>query len=77
MEDRIKKVMSSVLSVPESAINEKTSPDTVGTWDSLKHMNLVVALEEEFGIQFDDQEMGELLNYQLIRSIIRGKVPQG
>jgi acyl carrier protein len=77
MEDRIKKVMSSVLSVPTTAINEKTSPDTIGTWDSLKHMNLVVALEEEFGIQFDDQEMGELLNYQLIRTIIRGKIAQG
>ena len=45
MEDRIKKVMSDVLNIDVSLINNETSPDNIENWDSLKHMNLIVALD--------------------------------
>lgn len=73
MENRIKKVMSAVFEISVEEINEKSSPDTIESWDSLKHMNLVVALEEEFGIVFEDNELVELLNYSLICDIIKSK----
>ena len=74
MDDRIKEVMSSVLDIPSAAISDDTAQDTVGSWDSLRHMNLVVALEEEFGIEFDDQDMKDLLNYQLVKNIVESKI---
>ena len=73
MENRIKKVMSAVFEISVEEINEKSSPDTIESWDSLKNMNLVVALEEEFGIVFEDNELVELLNYSLICNIIKSK----
>jgi len=73
MENRIKKVMSAVFEISVEEINEKSSPDTIESWDSLKHMNLVVALEEEFGIVYEDNELVELLNYSLICNIIKSK----
>jgi len=73
MENRIKKVMSAVFEISVEEINEKSSPDTIESWDSLKHMNLVVALEEEFGIVFEDNELVELLNNSLICNIIKSK----
>ena len=54
-------------------INENSSPDNIDNWDSLKHMMLISALEEEFDIQFSDQEMLELLNYKLIKHILTEK----
>ena len=36
-------------------INEESSPDTIESWDSLRHMNIVIALEEEFNVQFDTE----------------------
>ena len=74
MENRIKKVMSAVFDVPIEEINDESSPDTIESWDSLKHMQLVVALEEEFAIQYEDEEIVELLNYALIKLIISEKV---
>ncbi|MFC1807524.1 acyl carrier protein [Candidatus Omnitrophota bacterium] len=74
MEDKIINVMASVLGVEENQISEDTSPDTVETWDSLQHMNLVAALEEEFKISLSDEEIREMMNYKLIRLIIREKV---
>jgi len=74
MENRIKKVMSAVFEVPVEKINDKSSPDTIESWDSLKHMNLVVALEEEFGVHFNDENIVEIMNYSLIRLILSKKL---
>jgi acyl carrier protein len=37
-------------------------------------MNLIVALEEEFNIQFTDEEMLQMLNFQLISLILKEKL---
>ena len=54
-------------------IREDSSPDTIEAWDSLRHMNLVLALEEAFGIQFTEEEIVEMLNVQLIVDILKDK----
>ena len=66
MEEKVSEIMSSVFGIPKEQINLNSSPDNIENWDSLRHMNLVVALEEEFGVSFSDDQMSELLNYQLI-----------
>ena len=73
MEGRVKKVMSDVFNIDVSLINNETSPDNIENWDSLKHMNLIVALEEEFEIEFDDEEIVDSMNYALIVIILKSK----
>ena len=67
MKERIKGVMSSVFNVPKGVIQTDASPDTIDSWDSLRHMNLIIGLEEEFDIEFDDEDISNLLNYDLIK----------
>ncbi len=74
MENKIKEVMSTMLEIPVEEINGETSQDTVDQWDSLKHMNLVVALEEEFDIEFEDEDIENLLNYKLIKLTVEEKL---
>jgi acyl carrier protein len=74
MENRIKKVMALVFEISVNKINQESSPDTIDNWDSLKHMILVVALEEEFDIQFEEVEITEMMNYKLICNMIKGKI---
>ncbi len=66
MENRIKDIMGAVFEIDPSAINEASSQDTIENWDSIKHMSLVVALEEEFGIQLTDDQIADMQNYKLI-----------
>jgi acyl carrier protein len=73
MEHRLKKVMSDVLGVDINQINENSSPSTIENWDSLRHMNLIVALEEEFDLQFNEKDMLSLLNYKLLYLTISEK----
>ena len=71
---RIKNVMSAVFELSADEITDHSSPDTIGSWDSLKHMNLVSALEEEFDISFTDSEILEMMNFPLIKLIISEKI---
>lgn len=73
MESRIKSVMVSVFEVDSSQINNDTSPDTLESWDSLKHMNLILALEEEFGVEFDDDDIIDMINFKMIVLILKEK----
>ena len=74
MEDRLKKVLSVALEISITEIDEDSSPATIENWDSLKHMNLLVALEEEFDVVFSDDEMANLLNYKLLRLTLTEKL---
>jgi acyl carrier protein len=71
VKERVFKVVSQVMDVPADEINEESSPDTIEAWDSLKHMNLVLALEEEFGVQFTDEQIMEMLSVALIIEIVK------
>ena len=75
MEDRIKEIIATVLDISPNAVKDTTSTDTLEVWDSMKHMDLIVALEEEFEIEFDDQEVIEMTDYATIKNAIMSKVP--
>ena len=70
LRERILKVMSLVFEVPIETLNEDSSSDTIGSWDSLKHLNLILALEEEFNVEIPDEEVGNLMNYKLIKLVV-------
>jgi acyl carrier protein len=67
---KIKQVMSLVFEVPLQSIPDDASSDNIENWDSLRHLNLILALEEEFGVSIPDEEVGNLVNYKLIEITI-------
>ena len=68
--ERIKQVMGVVFDISPDQINEDSSIDNIENWDSLKHLNLILALEEEFVISIPDEEVGNLVNFKLISLVI-------
>jgi acyl carrier protein len=74
MIQRIKNVMAAIFKVDVSKIDDNASPDTLENWDSLGHMNLIVALEEEFNISFKEDEIVEMLNYKLVYETIKNRI---
>ncbi len=67
----IQQIMSNVFDVPLEQITVDSSQDDISAWDSLKHLNLVVSLEEEFDIVFPIEEIGNLLSFKLIEVIVK------
>jgi acyl carrier protein len=67
---KIKQVMSAVFEIPLESIADDASSDNIENWDSLRHLNLILALEEEFAVSIPDEEVGNLVNYKLIELVI-------
>lgn len=67
---RILEILSNVFEVEITNLNEDSSIDNIENWDSIRHLNLILALEEEFNIIIPDEEVGDLVNFKLIELII-------
>ena len=67
--------MSAVFEMPVDEIDENSSPDNIESWDSINHMKIVVAMEEEFNVQFTDADIIELINMKLIMAVLLEKLP--
>jgi acyl carrier protein len=74
MEDRIRNVMAAVFDMPPVNIMDNASPHEIAAWDSLKHMKLMLALEEEFNIRFEDAEIPSLVNFKIITATVKAYV---
>jgi acyl carrier protein len=70
MREQVLQIVSQVLGLPVEEINEQSSPDNVEAWDSLRHMNLILALEEAFSIQFTDTQIMEMLSVKVIMEAV-------
>ena len=71
IEQRAASVMSIILNIPVSEITLEATQDSYPAWDSLKHLDIVVALEEEFDISIPEEEIGNLLSLKLIGVIVQ------
>jgi acyl carrier protein len=69
-EDTLKQAMATMLKVEVSEINDDSSMDNMPSWDSLRHMNLVLALEEEFRVAIPDEDAGNITSYKLIKLVL-------
>jgi acyl carrier protein len=71
--DRVRGIAADVLEVPITQVTPDSSPETLETWDSVHHLNLVLALEQEFNLQFEPEEIDQLDNVGEIVTVISRK----
>lgn len=74
VENRIKETMSSVFTTPVNEIGLDASFNNINNWDSLKHMSLIIALEDEFEIKFNDDEIVDMVDFKIIMNSILSKI---
>jgi acyl carrier protein len=72
VDQRLRAVVAAVLGVDGTALADGDSPETIQAWDSVAHMQLVMALEAEFGVEFDPGEIGELVSVGALRARLNG-----
>ncbi len=71
-------VLERVLEEPADSFDDDSSPDTVLSWTSLRHVTLLVEIENEYGIRFTNAEMTTMRSVGDIRTALTKKgVPVG
>lgn len=73
MTEELYEVAADVLMVPASEINDETSPKNTKAWDSLKHIELVLAYEMKFGVKFAPSEVMLIDSIGGVRSLLEQK----
>ena len=72
--ERVRGIAADVLQVSGNEITPQSSTENVETWDSLHHLNLVLAFEQEFDVQFDPEEIDQMNNVQRIVAVLSQKL---
>ena len=73
--DRLEDVFRDVFDDDSIVISERTTAADIEDWDSLEHINLIAAVEKEFGLHFTMKEVSGMKNVGEMLDIIcaRGK----
>ena len=66
---KLVKILSDKLDMPEEDINDDTAYNVTRNWDSVTHLEITSALEDEFGIEFDIDEITAMENVAKIKQI--------
>lgn len=59
---RLNEVFRDVFDDKNISVTERTTADDIEDWDSLAHINLVAAVENEFGLRFKMREVSSMKN---------------
>lgn len=72
---RLNEVFRDVFGDSSLSVNENTTSSDIEDWDSLEHINLIAAVENEFGLRFKMREVSGMKNVGEMLAIIaeRGK----
>ncbi len=73
MEKKVRNIMAKVFEIEISKISPKAKPSNIDNWDSLRHLMLIVELEKEFKVNFTDDELVRLADYESICQIVTKK----
>lgn len=72
--DRLQEVFQTVFEDDEIEISNDTTADDIDAWDSLTHVQLIVAVEKEFGLKFSTVEVMKLKNVGDFIALIEKKL---
>ena len=68
--ERLNKIFAEVFDNQALTVDDNTVAQDIDGWDSLTHMELVAAIVEEFGIEFEMKELQELSNVGRLVDVI-------
>lgn len=72
-EKKLKEIFITILNIKKNINYNKLEINKTKNWDSLKQLNLILLLEEEFSIKITPDEMQELTSYKKILSFLNSK----
>lgn len=71
---KLNEVFQDVFDDDTITVNDATTADDIEDWDSLEHINLIVAVENAFGVKFNMGQVNGMKNVGEMVDIIQEKV---
>jgi len=66
IEEHVKQIMAGLFATDITNIGDTSSIETIEKWDSLQHVNLIMALEQEFDLRIDVDKAVEMTSFPMV-----------
>ena len=74
IDTRLKEFLVTQFQVGRESITEDLSFGDLPQWDSLGHMSLMAAIEDQFGVEVNADAIADLVNYKAILSFLKKSI---
>jgi acyl carrier protein len=68
--EQVRSIASDIFGVPADKITAESSPETIENWESMQHLNLVLAIEEKFGVQLEPEDIERMKNIGAVAALV-------
>lgn len=73
MSVELRDIVADVLDVSPKEIGDTFGPDTTDRWDSMNHLRMITAIEDEYRIQFSMEEIQSIENFGRLWRLVAEK----
>jgi acyl carrier protein len=70
MEQKLKQIFSETLGIDEGMVNDDLKYNSIPEWDSLAHMSLVAAIDDEFDIMLETEDVIDMSSFAKAKEIL-------
>ncbi|HEY3804353.1 MAG TPA: acyl carrier protein [Kofleriaceae bacterium] len=75
MRDRLRSIIATELEVPPDSVPADASAETFQPWDSLGHMRIIIAIEEQLDVRFATAEIAGLTSIDKLVAALASRDP--
>ena len=72
--EKLSSIFKILFNRPDLELNDNLSAKNVPGWDSFNHVNLIINIEEEFGVRFTNDEVGGMQNFGNLKTLLASKI---
>ena len=68
--DQVRSIASDIFGIPADKVTAESSPETIENWDSMQHLNLVLAIDEKFALQLEPEDIEQMKNIGAVAALV-------
>ena len=72
--NEIKMLIASILSIDINRLEDKTTINDIASWNSMKHLEIIIQLEQVFNITINEEEVVGLISLGKIIELVKKKL---
>lgn len=69
----LRDIFADILEISSEEVTPELSTESAETWDSFRHLQLILSIEDEYGVQFDPQKIPELTTVARVQQALEQK----
>ena len=73
--EKLTDIFRTLFNDPDLVLRVGLVATDVPGWDSFNHVNLMIIIEQEFGVKFTNEEVVKMQNVADLKNVLKGKLP--